>query len=47
MLKDEIEKKLDFKKGPKKEQKQLVLTFETRDHGHKIITCHAEGNPKK
>jgi len=38
--------KFDFKEGAKKDQSQLILTFETRDHGHKVKTNRIEANPK-
>jgi hypothetical protein len=37
--------KFNFK-GAKKDQSQLILTFETRDHGHKVKTNRIEANPK-
>ena len=38
MLKDEIEEKIKFKKRPKENQSQPVLTFETRDLDHETKT---------
>jgi hypothetical protein len=37
MLKDKIEKKINFKKEPKKHQSQSMLTLETCDHNYGVL----------
>jgi hypothetical protein len=44
MFKDEIEKKINWKKKPKN---QLGLIFESRDLGHDYKTNLIEGKPEK
>jgi hypothetical protein len=45
MLKDEIEKK-NLKNIIKKDENQLVLTFETYDQGHEAATDCIKGKPQ-
>jgi hypothetical protein len=46
MLKDEIEKKINFKNIIKKDENQLVLTFETYDQSHEAATDYIKGKPQ-
>jgi hypothetical protein len=45
MMKDEIEKKNNFKKRPKKDQSQPLLTLKTHDPGHKSGTNIVDDKP--
>ena len=46
MLKNEIEKKMVFKKNLKKTKVSMCKHFKTRDHGHEAKIDRIKGKPK-